>query len=100
MTALQLRKQMLVLESDLNRLTLCTEWERLREAANWSGRVGDLRRQVRPWALVLAPLAGVGLTLGLRRFSSSARLLVRALAFAPALIKLWRARVSPSKESK
>jgi hypothetical protein len=100
MTAVRLRKQTLLLESDLNRLTLCAECEHLREAANWSGRVEHLRQQVGPWALVLAPLAGAGLMLGLRRFSSGAGLLPKALAVAPALIKLWRTCAAPSHHSR
>jgi len=97
MTALQLRKKALLLESDLNRLTLRAECERLREATGW---VQDLRRQIKPWALVLAPLAGVALALGLRRSSSGLGLLAKTLAIAPSLIEIWRALFPPSNEPK
>jgi hypothetical protein len=99
MTALQLRKQTLLLESDLNRLTLLVECERLRVVGNWAGRLADIRKAVRPWALLLAPLAGIILTLGLRGSSLRASLLTRVLQVAPSLIQLWRAFASPSDKS-
>ena len=100
MTTLQLRKKTLLLESGLNRLTLRAECERLREAADLAGRLQDTRRQIAPWALVLAPLAGVALALGLRRSRSGTGFWTRALEIAPALIQLWRTCVPPSDESK
>jgi len=97
LTALQLRKKTLLLESNLNRLTLRAECERLFGAAGW---VQDLRRQIRPWALVLAPLAGAALALGLRRSRSGAGLLAKALVMAPSLIEIWRTFFPPSNEPK
>ena len=97
MTALELRKQALLLESDLNRLTLRAECERLLEAA---GHVQELRRQIKPWTMVLAPLAGVALALGLRRARSGVGLLAKALVIAPSLIGIWRAFFAPSNELK
>ena len=97
LTALQLRKQALLLESDLNRLTLRAECKRLLTAAGW---VQELRRQIKPWALVLAPLAGVALVLGLRRSKSGAGLLAKALVIAPSLIELWRTFFPPSNDPK
>ena len=100
MTALQLRKRTLLLESDLNRLTWHVERERLREAASWAGCVKDARRQIAPWALVLAPLAGLALALGLRRSTTGVSFWMRALVAAPSLIQLWRTFATSSKESK
>jgi hypothetical protein len=100
MTTLELRKQTLLLESDLNRLTLHAECGHLRDAANWAGRMKDVRRELAPWALVLAPLAGMALALGLRRSSLSTGLVTKALEVAPSLIQLWRTCVTPSDESK
>jgi hypothetical protein len=100
MTVLQLRKQTLLLESGLNRLTLHVECEHLREAANWVDCIKDAQRQMSPWALVLAPLAGVALALGLRRSSSGTGFLARALAIAPSLIQVCRTFSSPSNEPK
>ncbi len=96
MTALQLRKKTLVLESELNRLALQAECERLREAAGWLSWIKDARHQITPWALVLAPLAGVALALRLRRPASADGFLSRALRFAPSLIQLWRAWRAPT----
>ncbi|MGA2175454.1 MAG: hypothetical protein ABSH38_10780 [Verrucomicrobiota bacterium] len=96
MTALQLRKQILLLESDLNRLRLLAECERLREAVGWVSRIREARRQIAPWALVLAPLAGVALALGIRRSGAGGGFLSRALGLAPSLIQLWRTCVWPS----
>ncbi len=99
MTALQLRKKTLLLESDLNRLTLHAECAHLREAVGWLGRMRDARHQIAPWALVLAPLAGVALMLGLRRSSSGGGWLAKALAVAPSLMQLWRTCMTPSGKS-
>jgi hypothetical protein len=96
MTALQLRKQILLLESDLNRLRLHAECECLRKAAGWVNCIKDARRQIAPWALVLAPVAGVALALGLRHSGSGGGFLSRALGLAPSLIQLWRTWVWPS----
>jgi hypothetical protein len=46
--------------------------------------------QVGPWAMALAPLAGIVAALGLRR-PSGGGFLRTALAMAPALMRLWRA---------
>ena len=100
MTTLQLRKRTLLLESDLNRLTLHAELEHLQEAANLTERLKDARRQIAPWALVLAPLAGVALALGLRRSSTGTGFLTRALQVAPLLIQIWRTLSPPTNEPK
>ena len=100
MNTLQLRKQTLLLESDLNRLTLHTELEHLHETANLPKRLKNARRQMAHWALVLAPLAGLALTLGLRRSSTGPGFLRRALPVAPSLIQLWRAFATRSDDSK
>jgi hypothetical protein len=100
MTALQLRKKTLLLESDLNRFTLHAELERLREVAGWVNRIQDARQQIAPWALVLTPLAGVALASGLRRSRSGTGFLARALEIAPLLIQIWRTFIAPSNEPK
>ncbi len=99
MTALQLRRRTLLLESDLNRLTLHAECEHLHKAVGWLGRMRDARRHIAPWALVLAPLAGVALMLGLRLSSSGSGWLAKALAVAPSLMQLWRTCMTPSDRS-
>jgi hypothetical protein len=99
-TSLQLRKKALVLESSLNRIALRAECERLREAADGVSRIMDTGRHIAPWALVLAPLAGVALALRLRRSAPGEGLLSRALGLAPSLIQLWRTWFGASSQSK
>ncbi|MCU0784204.1 MAG: hypothetical protein MUF81_09205 [Verrucomicrobia bacterium] len=100
MTALQLRKQTLLLESDLNRLTLHVECAQLREATNWMGQIRGAQKRIPSWALAVAPLAGVALVLGLRRSSAGAGLLTKALGVAPSLIQIWRMFSASSNEPK
>lgn len=100
LTTLRLHRQALLLESDLNRLTFAAECRRLRQATSWLGGLADARRRFAPVALMLAPLAGVAMALGLRRSSAGTGLLTWALGVAPALIRLWRACVPPSNVMK
>ena len=60
----------------------------------------NARCKIAPGALVLAPLAGVALALGLRRSSANAGFWARTLGIAPWLIRLWRTWVSPANQSK
>ena len=83
-----------------NRLTLRAECEHLRQAVGWVGRLNEGRRQIAPWALVLAPLAGVALVLGIRRSRAGGGFLSRALGLGPSLIQLWRTCMWPSNQSK
>jgi len=100
MTALQLRKKMLLMESELNRLALHAECRRLGEAINWPGRLREAQAQVAPWTLLLAPLVGLALALGLRRSSSGTGFWAGALQIAPALVQLARIFLPPSNDSK
>lgn len=100
MTALQLSKKTLLLESDLNRLRLRAELQQLREAADLAQNLKILPRRFGPWALALAPLAGIVAALGLRRSSTRGSFWQGMLAIAPALVRLWRAFATLSDESK
>jgi len=88
MKALELRKKTLLLESDVNRLTLHAELERLSDAAH------ELKQRITPWALVLAPVAGLTIARRWRRTSGGVGLMPKVLALAPTLIRLWRAWAS------
>jgi hypothetical protein len=55
---LQLRKQLLVVESGLNRLALAGELRNLRAATGWVGKAAHTGRRLQPFLLLLAPLAG------------------------------------------
>jgi hypothetical protein len=67
MTAFKLQKRTLLLESDLNRLAVRADLQHLRAAGTWVGFLRRAGREIAPWGLVLAPLAGVVAALGLRR---------------------------------
>jgi len=99
MTALQLRKKALLLESDLNRLRLRAEIAQLGEAADLMRNFKGLGERIGPWATTLAPLAGIVTALGLRRSSEGMGFLRKTLTIAPALFRLWRAFTTLSKES-
>ena len=86
MSALQSRKEALLLESDLNRLRLRAEFNNLREGASILNRL----RRFGSWASVLGPVAGIIVTLVLKRTFPAGGLLRKALAGAPGLVRLWR----------
>jgi hypothetical protein len=101
MTALQLRKKALLLESDLNRLRLRADIEQLHEATDITRNLRNLGERIGPWIKTLAPLAGIMAAFSLRRRSSEGGgFFQKALALAPVLIRLWRAFSKPSKEPK
>jgi hypothetical protein len=88
LTELQLRKQTLLLESDLNRLSLYAECERLHETVGRVARLAEIPRVAAPWATILAPAAGMALAFGLRRCAPGGRsFLSRMTAFLPPLFQ-------------
>ena len=99
-TELQLRKKALLLESHLNRQALRAECARLSGAMDWVGRIREMGQKIGPWAVVLAPLAGLAMALGLRRSKPVTGLLASALGVVPSLIKIWHAVSPPSNEPK
>jgi hypothetical protein len=56
---LQRQKELLVLQSDANRLLLAAGWQRLRSPATWKNEAGNLARRHPIWTAVLAAVAGV-----------------------------------------
>jgi len=64
--SLELRRRELVLQSTINRLTMKVELQNLQSALGPAERIVGLVRAVRPWLLVLAPLAGIFAARGLR----------------------------------
>jgi hypothetical protein len=85
-TELQTRKRGLLLESDLNRLRLRAELNNLREGFGFLKRL----RRLGSWTSVLGPVAGIIVTLILKRTFPGGGLLRKALAGAPGLVQLWR----------
>ncbi|HEV2318567.1 MAG TPA: hypothetical protein VGV18_02375 [Verrucomicrobiae bacterium] len=89
MMALQARKKALLLESDLNRLRLRAELNHLREMTSIANPRAHLGR-FGGWASTLGPVVGTILALAVGRTALAGGLVRKALAAAPALIRLWR----------
>ena len=58
LASLETQKQVLLLESGLNRLTLQAEFRSLRSATAWVSDVASASRELAPFLMVLAPIAG------------------------------------------
>jgi hypothetical protein len=56
---LRLQKEMLVLQSDANRLLLSADWQRLHSPESWLNAAGNLARRHPVWTAALATAAGV-----------------------------------------
>jgi hypothetical protein len=84
------RKQALVLESDLNRMTLRVELENLRAATAPLDQAAATARRMAPWLLPLAPLAGLLAVHYLRRGSRPLNVLMSMLRWAAPVMALWR----------
>ena len=84
---LNLHKEMLVLESGLNRLKLQAEVHHLRSAI---GGIRSASRKRAPLLLVLAPLAGFLLARGVRRSGSWLDRLTGAAKWIAPAYTLWR----------
>lgn len=98
-TELQLRKQALVIESDLNRLALQTEWQRVRAATDWISQAGQLVQKVNPWLAVLAPLLGVLTARTLQREGGVVGRVLGLLKWVRPLLALWQSfRAAPPPE--
>lgn len=87
---LQARKQALLLESELNRLRFRAEWQRVRAATAWFSGAAQTYRDVRPWLVFLAPLAGLLAARRLRRPESPLGSLLRLMRWMTPLYSLWK----------
>ena len=88
--SLKWRKQALLLESDLNRVTLRLEYERLRAA---TARLDEAFTQARRFAPLLAPAAAIaGWLVGKRRRQHAGRWgrLVSLWRLVPSALAIWR----------
>lgn len=100
---LQLRKRTLVIESELNRLTLLTEWQRVRAATDWISQAGQLVRKANPWLVVLAPLLGVLTARKLQREGGVVGRVLGLLKWIKPIMVLWQSFTGtppPEVESK
>lgn len=91
---LNLHKQMLVLESGLNRLKLQAEVRHLRCAV---AEIRGASRKRAPLLLVLAPLAGFLLARGVRRSGSWLNRLAAAAKWIGPAYTLWRSLAAARK---
>ena len=91
MTPLKLQKRTLVLESDLNRLSLQAELQHLRSARTWTSLIKLRGREMAPWALALTPLAGVAIALGVRRTARLVRSTTRVIRATRGMMQTGRA---------
>ncbi len=100
---LSLQKQALVLESNLNRLKLQTELEKLRSS---SARLAGVGRKGAPLLLLLAPVAGFFIARKGRRSSSGPSApswfghVSSALKLVGPAIALWRSYSERKKKEK
>jgi len=62
----------LILESELNRHLLATEWRQLQEATAWLSEATRLGHRARAWWPLLAPVLGVLLVRRFRRPTTTA----------------------------
>jgi hypothetical protein len=103
LASLDEQKQVLLLESGLNRVTLQAQVRSLRSATAWMNGVTSASRELAPLLVVLAPLAGFPLARGSRRPDSWLSRLMTLAKWVPPLYRLWEgfsARRSESKAGK
>jgi len=88
--ALELRRQELVLRSTINRLAIRLELQNMQTALRPAEQVFTSVRAVRPWLLLLAPLAGMLAARGMRGKGGGFSKLVEVLKWIPSLLGLWK----------
>jgi hypothetical protein len=86
---LQLQKQALILESDLNRLAMQAEWQNLRQAGRRLTQPAQALGNVNLWLLLLAPVAGFLAARGLRGQDSWLSRVTSLLKWAVPLYRVW-----------
>jgi hypothetical protein len=94
---LNLRKQALLLESNLNRHAFEAEFHNLRAATAWMSDVAQASREFSPLLLMLAPVAGFLLARSSRRPDSWLSRIIAAAKWAGPLYTLWK-RFSAGRE--
>ena len=87
---LELRRRELVLESTINRLTMKVELQNLQTALGPAERIVSSIRALRPWLLVLAPLAGIFAARSLRSNGSGFSKVLGVLKLLQPLLALWK----------
>ena len=96
---LELRRRELVLQSTLNRLTMRAELQNLQTALRPADRIVSLIRTLRPWLLLLAPLAGIFAARSLRSNGTVFSKAMGVLKWLQALLAVWKQFKSLSTNS-
>jgi len=97
---LELRKRALVIESELNRVALRTEWQHVCDATGWVNRMAGFWRQANPWLVLLAPIAGILTARTVRGDGGLVGRVLGLLKWVRPLITVWRSVMgTPTGES-
>src|SRR6266536_587313 len=96
---LELRRRELVLQSTINRLTMKVELQNLQTTLGPADRIVSSIRALRPWLLVLAPLAGIFAARSLRDNGSGFSKAMGVLKWIQPLLALWKQFRSSSTEA-
>lgn len=96
---LAVRKRALLVESDLNRLKLRSEWQQVRAATAWLSAPAQACRTAGPWLRVLAPLAGLLAARRFRRSESRSGKLLCLVRWIGPLYALWKSFAPASEKS-
>ena len=87
---LRLQKDLLVLQSDANRLLLAADWQRLRSPENWMHEAGKLARRHPIWTAALAAAAGVLAVKAVRKPGSVLGGMGRLGKLASTALSVWK----------
>jgi hypothetical protein len=87
---LRLQKDLLVLQSDANRLLLAADWQRLRSPENWLHEAGNLARRHPLWTAALAAAAGVLAVKAVRKPGSAFGGIGRLGKLAATAFSVWK----------
>jgi cytochrome b561 len=90
LASLDQQKQVLLLESGLNRLTFQAEARSLRSASAWMRDVTGASRGLAPLLMLIAPLAGFLVARRSRRPNSWFSRLMAVAKWAAPLYRLWK----------
>ena len=95
---LRLQKDLLVLQSEVNRQLLAAEWQRLRSPETWMNEAGTLARRHPLWTTALATAAGALAVKAMRKPGAVAGGIGRFAKVASLAFAVWRRFKTRSSE--
>lgn len=100
--SLQLRKQLLLLESELNRAALREDLNRIRSKTSWFGGIGDNPNAApgSSWLMKAAPLAGILATAAAGPAGGWVKRGLRLVQIAAAAYPIWKAVTAGRDETR